>query len=159
MLVRNVSNSIHVGLHSRLGDNTTSDNIAILRKIKHPLHHDSQFPFDVVILQLAHVTLNHPYIRLFNKNNNIPKDDMMDTSSVSRLSTPVNTDDSTIPVNLTIVGLGDARYGPQYEYPTTLQEAFLNYIPNDQCEDSHLSQGNPVTDDMLCAAAPGVDAW
>jgi hypothetical protein len=159
-MVRNVSNSITVGLHSRLEDSTTSDNIAIVRKIKHPLHRNSRFPFDLLILQLANVTYNHPYIRLFNKNkNNNPKDGIMETSSVSRLSAPVNNDDSTIPMNLTIIGLGDVRQGPQFVYPTTLQEAFLNYIPNDQCEDSHLSQGNPVTDDMLCAAAPGIDAW
>ena len=44
-------------------------------------------------------------------------------------------------------------------YPTYLQEVSVNYVPNEQCINSYIATKNNVTDDMLCAASPGRDAW
>ena len=60
--------------------------------------------------------------------------------------------------NMTVIGFGDAFPGPVAVYPTFLQEAELNYVSSLTCNETYGGVGG-ISDDMMCASAPGRDTW
>jgi hypothetical protein len=102
----------------------------------HPNYGNARFAWDIMILKLEEES-TMPLVKL-NPD-------------------PINTTDYTNN-NLTLIGFGDVIKGSAVVIPTFLQEVTLNYVPFYECNEMYGGTG-VITDDMLCASAPGKDSW
>ena len=132
---RDAANIVKVGRHNRYGGDG-ADTIPIEKKIVHPMFNEDpeDFPYDLMLLVLTKTT-DKPYVKINSKG------------SVPNMNDPLG-----------VLGFGDMTIDDtDLSLPTYLQETDLHYIDNSSCQSMHTD--NEITDDMLCASAPGKDAW
>jgi secreted trypsin-like serine protease len=113
---------------------TDSQSIEIDQQIRHPNYIPANFPFDIMIITLKERS-DKPFIKL-NRDETVPE---------------LNT-------LLSVLGFGYTYVGATNNIlPTVLQEASLNYMENNECDQKF--GANDVTNDMLCASDVNKDAW
>ena len=132
---KNAANVVKVGRHKRHGGDG-ADTIVIDKRIVHPKYNDdpTDFPYDLMLIVLKDST-DKPYVKI-NSSDNTPRSNS----------------------NLEVLGFGDMSADQDVlDLPDNLQESALDYVDNPSCQAMHTD--NDITDDMLCASAPGRDAW
>lgn len=121
--------------------NDVYDNIAIIKEYIHPLYvgdtNDDDLTYDFALLQLEENSNNNPV--LLNSKFFVPNQNQI----------------------ITAIGFGRTQPGDGNSEAVILQEVDLNYLPNDQCDQSN--DGNDsyeglIKPPMMCAQADGKDA-
>jgi secreted trypsin-like serine protease len=108
--------------------------VGFLDALIHPNYLDNGFNFDIMIYYLEQPVTNAPYLTL-------GKD-------------PIE----TVGQRLTVVGFGDTRGGGSGRLflSDVLMETEVAYVDLQTCAKAH--EGDPITDDMLCAKESDTDA-
>ena len=56
------------------------------------------------------------------------------------------------------IGFGDIDPGSNFVRPERLQDVKVSYVDNKKCQEDYSRVGGRITENMLCAAAPGKDS-
>jgi len=115
--------------------------IQVIDRVVHPLYDEFTFQNDIALFELEEDAM------VFNSTG-----ELVPAPYVTLSPDEIN----TIGLSMTVIGFGDTNPDEgETEFSNELNQADVNYVTNEECRRDHRGD---VTEEMMCAEAPGQDA-